>query len=107
MFWWRDKNLRSESLSKKVPDLDKVENCKEVWSHARSVCSAINRLEENGILLPGPMIPFVQHFTACDNCKVDFAYMHKRCAAILQECTHGRGFLSAGGCVHLKQGKGG
>ena len=89
-------------MSKKVSDLDKVEDCKEVWAHARSVCSAINRLEENGILLPGPMVPFVQHFSTCENCKVDFAYMHKRCSFVLQDCEHGGGFLSAKRCVHLK-----
>lgn len=89
-------------MSKKA-ELDKVADCKEVWAKSRSVCFAINRLEGSGILLPGPIIPFVQHFSTCENCKSEFAFMHKRCLAILQECAHGKGFLSAGGCVHLRK----
>lgn len=94
-------SLRSEDLSDNVASLELAINCKEVWVRSKNVCSAINRLEQNGLLLPEPIVPLVRHFATCDDCKAEFAFMHKRCSFVLQECEHGDGFLSAHGCVHF------
>jgi hypothetical protein len=90
-------------LSKKVTTLAAITECGKVWSRATNVCSAINRLEERGIFLPEPIVPLVRHFATCDNCKSELAFMHKRCLAVLQNCEHGDGFLSAKGCVHITE----
>lgn len=79
-----------------------IRECEIVWIRAKVVCSAINRLEKSGILLPEPIVPLVRHFATCENCKSEFAFMHKRCSFVLQNCEHGDGFLSAKRCVHLK-----
>lgn len=98
-------SLRSEDLSNEKATLEEVSDCSRVWNRAKDVCSAINRLEKSGILLPERVVPLVRHFATCENCKSEFAYMHKRCSFVLQDCKHGDGFLSAKGCVHLAKGR--
>lgn len=101
MFWWRGQSLRSEDLSNEKTAVEEVKDCSTVWDRAKVVCSAINRLEKSGILLPEPVVPLVRHFATCEICKREFAYMHKRCSFVLQDCEHGDGFLSAKGCAHI------
>lgn len=98
--------IKEKSLSDKKSELAEVGRCEEAWIQAKNVCAALNRLEENGILLPEPIIPLVRHFATCENCKSEFAYMHKRCSFVLQECSHKVGFASAKGCVHISEEQG-
>ncbi len=93
-------------MSGKTFELEVWTDCGKVWDKAKLVCSAINRLEQSGILLPEPIVPLVRHFATCDNCKRELAFMHKKCLFVLQDCEHKVGFLSAKGCVHIPKAVG-
>lgn len=92
-------------MSDEIEELGIEKECLKVWERAEDVCCAINRLEESRIFLPAPIIPLVLHFSTCDFCKAEFAFMHKRCSFVLQECPHKLGFVSAKGCVHMVASK--